>query len=453
MKKLTTSQFSPSERFIVRSMTGLSALILAILPFHAFITVWGSTLVGNYTLLRLWKECILAVLLIGAAVLAVNMLRAEQDIRAAMRRQPLLLLIGAYIILLAGSGAASVVSGAVTPKAFAYGLLLDSRFLIFFIVTWLVARRSSWLVDHWRQLLLLPAAIVVVFGLLQATLLPADFLRHFGYGADTIDAVQTIDQKSTYQRIQSTLRGANPFGAYLIIIISALAVLASRASPKRWLYIVSLAAACAALAMTFSRSAWLGTTLALAWLTWWSISSNKVRKGLLIGGSLLCMLLLVAGYALRDNDVFQNTILHTDENSRSASSSNEGHLTASRDGLIDILRQPQGGGTGSAGPASAYNDSKPARIAENYYLQLGQEAGVIGMLLFAAINLLVAQRLWQRRHARLPQILLASLVGISLVALLSHVWTDDTLSYVWWGLAGAAIGGIAVRRTGSRDVS
>jgi hypothetical protein len=150
------------------------------------------------------------------------------------------------------------------------------------------------------------------------------------------------------------------------------------------------------------------------------------------------MLIAVVGYTLRDNDVFQNTILHTDENSLSAASSNQGHLSATRQGLGDIVRQPLGGGTGTAGPASAYNDSSP-RIAENYYLQIGQEAGVLGLALFVAINVVLGRALWQRRRHLLPQILLASLIGISIVNLLSHAWTDDTLSYIWWGLAGAAL--------------
>ena len=102
------------------------------------------------------------------------------------------------------------------------------------------------------------------------------------------------------------------------------------------------------------------------------------------------------------------------------------------------MRRPLGAGTGTAGPASVYNDH-PARIAENYYIQIGQEAGVIGLALFVAINLLVAGRLWHRRGQLLPDVLLASLIGISLVNLLSHAWTDDTISYVWWGLAGAAL--------------
>jgi hypothetical protein len=46
--------------------------------------------------------------------------------------------------------------------------------------------------------------------------------------------------------------------------------------------------------------------------------------------------------------------------------------------------------------------------------------------------------------------LLASLIGISFVNLLSHAWADDTLAYLWWGLAGIAIGTGTKSESGKR---
>jgi hypothetical protein len=48
--------------------------------------------------------------------------------------------------------------------------------------------------------------------------------------------------------------------------------------------------------------------------------------------------------------------------------------------------------------------------------------------------------LYQRiPQSRLALVLFASLIGITVVNLLSHAWTDDTLAYVWWGFAGIAL--------------
>ncbi len=412
--------------------------VIVLMPLHAFLTVWAASVAGHYTVFRLWKELLLVLLVIGSGIIAWSLHSRPAAGRQWYRRWPLLTVTVAYLAVLGISGLISYLTGGVTAKAAGYGLLLDSRFLIFFLVVWLISHYGSWISAHWRQIVLIPAVIVVIFGILQYTVLPADFLGHFGYGPATIPAVQTVDQKASYQRIQSTLRGANPLGTYLIVVIAALGVLVLRGRKWRWLYAAGLALGLVALALTFSRSAWIGAAAALGWLIWEALRVHTGRRVLLIAGSAAVLACAAVGFSLRNNDVFQNIFFHTDEHSLSPTSSNQGHFNAARAGITEIVRRPLGAGTGTAGPASVYNDH-PARIAENYYIQIGQEAGVIGLALFVAINLLVAGRLWHRRGQLLPDVLLASLIGISLVNLLSHAWTDDTISYVWWGLAGAAL--------------
>ncbi|MGH8466822.1 MAG: O-antigen ligase family protein, partial [Pseudomonas sp.] len=140
----------------------------------------------------------------------------------------------------------------------------------------------------------------------------------------------------------------------------------------------------------------------------------------------------------RDNDRVENIIFHTDENSLSATSSNEQRASAIQDGLADLANEPFGRGPGTAGPASAHN-SQPARIAENYYLQIGQETGWLGLGLFVAIVWMVGRRLWHRRSDPLARALFVSLIGLSFISLVQHAWTDDTLAILWWGLAGVAM--------------
>ena len=194
-----------------------------------------------------------------------------------------------------------------------------------------------------------------------------------------------------------------------------------------------------ALAFSFSRSAWIGATASLLVVVWLSFRSERIRKN--IGWGIAGVLLAAAifTYAFRNNLGFENAVFHTDRNSKIATSSNEGHSAAFKSAAKDIIHQPQGGGVGSAGPQSVYN-KRTARIAENYYLQIGQEAGVIGMALFIAICAVVGRQLYLRRQDPFALALFASLVGISIINLLSHAWGDDTLAYVWWGLAGIYLG-------------
>ncbi len=421
-------------RNLPRVMAWTMAGMLALLPFHAFLTVWLSSAAGHYTAVRLWKELLLLLLTAGGIYLLVSSWRRREEGRMRL----LVWLVFGYGLVLVLSGLAALQGGAVTPKAFAYGLLLDGRFLLLFLVAYLVTLRSDVLLKHWRTILLVPASIVTIIGLLQYFVLPPDVLKHFGYGPETIPALSTIDNKETYQRIQSTLRGANPLGAYLVLVLTAVAALLLRTRRIDWRYLALAAASFAVLVLTFSRSAWIGLVASFTVLAWFALKSRMTWRLLAVAGTVFLLAFTGITYLLRDNDTFQNAFFHTDEHSQSAVSSNAGRLYALQTGLRDVIREPLGRGTGTAGPASFYNSGQQTRLAENYFLQLGQEAGLLAVGLFAAINLLVARRLWLRKDP-LARTLLASLVGITLINMLSHAWTDDTLCYIWWGLAGAAL--------------
>ncbi|MEJ0072844.1 MAG: hypothetical protein WDN27_02010 [Candidatus Saccharibacteria bacterium] len=105
-----------------------------------------------------------------------------------------------------------------------------------------------------------------------------------------------------------------------------------------------------------------------------------------------------------------------------------------------MLHQPLGDGPGTAGPASEYNGSHPARIAENYYVQIAQEPAGWAWALFLCIVVLVGLELYARVGSSPPGAhRLRQPHRLSFVNLLSHAWADDTLAYVWWGLAAIAL--------------
>ena len=157
--------------------------------------------------------------------------------------------------------------------------------------------------------------------------------------------------------------------------------------------------------------------------------------------------MLVAGGAIaiwRRNTVLENTLLHSSQLSLSPDTSNEVRVEAWSKGVKSIIKQPLGQGPGTAGPAS-FRNNRP-RIAENYFIQIAQEVGIIGMAIFMAISVVIAKYLWRLRSQTLPAILLASFIGLNLVNLLSHAWADDTLAYLWWGLAGVASASVQIKK-------
>jgi hypothetical protein len=368
-----------------------------------------------------------------SATLAV--LIKEPKLRKALLASRLNQLILTYAALTIIWGVIAWLLDKVTLKALGYGLVVNLRFLAFFLVVWVAAQKVPKLFSAWPKWLTWSLGLVILFGLLQYFVLPYDFLRHFGYGEQTIFPYETINHNLDDIRVFSTLRGANPLGAYLVLVVSVLAV-AWRKQLRSWrggLQVVALLI----LFLSFSRSAWIGMALSLATIVWLSVKSERLKKiGLVIGVGGVILVALI-GFSARDNTTVQNVLFHTNEKSTIRTSSNEGHASALKDGLKDMEHEPLGGGVGSAGPASVY--AHKTRIAENYFIQIGQETGWLGFLLFLAINVYLALALWARRQDPLALGLLAALVGLTFINLLSHAWTDDTLAYLFWGLAGVAL--------------
>lgn len=415
-------------------VSGLTMIILLGMPFHALFTVWGASLFGHYTALRLWPEVLLAICTVGIFYLWLT----DHKIRTHTLSRRLVWLILVYILLNIVWGLLALNQHDVTAKALGYGLIVNLRFLIFFLATWSVALRMSRLRSHWQWMVYWPAMGVAAFGLLQIFILPHDFLRHFGYGPHTILPIETINHNPHYIRIASTLRGANPLGAYLIIPISLLVVLLL-SNWRTWLQAGFLAELLLVLFFTFSRSAWVGAVLAVLVILLLSVRTRPARRvtvGIVAGVVVAAAGLTAAFHA---SPRFENFIFHTQTHSAVPHSSNQGHSSAVRAGLNDAWHHPLGDGPGTAGPASIYNGWHQPRIAESYFIQIAQETGWLGLGIFLLINAGVAYLLWIRRADPLALSLLASLIGLTFVNMLSHAWADDTLAYVWWGLAGVAM--------------
>jgi hypothetical protein len=281
---------------------------------------------------------------------------------------------------------------------------------------------------------------VIIFGLLQYFVLPYNFLQHFGYGSQTIAPYETVNSNLNYIRIMSTLRGANPFGAYLVIVTSVLTALIIKAKENRWrtIYGLFMAAALITLFFSYSRSALIGSLIGILLVLSLNIRSPKAKRWVITSFSIVVAAVAITSFSLRHNVRFENIFTHTQQQSTVKTTSDQSHASALKSGLQDVLHQPLGRGPGTAGPASVYNNNSP-RIAENYFVQIAQEVGWLGLILFILINWLIAKGLWLFRNSALSVALLAALVGITFINLLSHAWADDTLSYLWWGLAGIAL--------------
>jgi|JI10StandDraft_1071094.scaffolds.fasta_scaffold155001_2 O-antigen ligase len=424
-----------SEQKVISWANYLIAIVLVLVPFHTFLSLWLSTFIGHFTLIRLWKEVIVVVI----CILVGRILYLDKRLRAYTLKTPLFRLMAVYAFFCIVVTIVSYILHGVSLYAASYGLLLDLRFLVWFALVYIVSMKSQWLHKNSLLLVAVPLLIVVVFGLLQFFVLPRNFLQHFGYnnGHTQFISVVPLNQDSQTVRIQSFLRGANPLGAYLAACSIFVAGYLLK-KKKNYYLMVLLGMSLLALFLTFSRSSWLGFFLAIGFIGRRVLSKKWLV--VLAGVAVMCIAALILASVATRNAGVQNALLHVNDQTTASTTSNEGHASAAQDSLKAFLQQPFGRGAGAAGQASWYNVEHQIINTESYLLQVALETGFTGIILFALLLIWLYRSLTPRSpHDSITLAAKASFVGFVIINLFSYGWTDDTLSYIWWGLIAIAI--------------
>lgn len=428
--------------WVARTLFIIVISILVLVPFHGFLTTWVASNTGWLLIWRVWKE----ILLILATVLATILLFKDVELCNKIFKSRFVQLIGFFIFWQLFS--ATLMSRDL--DALILGLAIQLRLFVFFIIVAIATyynRPSKKLLSF---IVLIPAGLVVGFGLLQMFILPFDFLKHFGYQKNiTISPFFTIDSQLDKLRIASTLRGPNPLGVYLIlpllIVIESWNVEASAwfrkqkpTSIKKVLFwSCVLLAGLIVLYGSHSRGAWLGFVAAL--ITYGMLRfSRKLRSVFIVGVLGISVVAGFGVYQFRSSTFVQDVVLHDNPVEGGEVSSNQGHVEALRAGVTNIKKYPIAGcGPGCAGPASVHNKAG-VKISENYFIQTAEETGIIGLALLLVLFISVSVLLLCSPDPR-AQILLATFVGINVASLLAHSWADDTTAYLWWGIAAMVI--------------
>ena len=407
----------------------LLLVVFTFIVIHAPLTVFiGSHWPALAVPVKAWKE---VLILIAGVLIAVRMWQKGQwnVLRYDLLGWVILAYWALHLAALSWTGAG--------PQEIVAGLLIDLRYLIYaacvyhFLLLYPKYRTSFIRVG------LVGAVIVIGFAFLQL-FLPHDALKYLGYSNATIAPYLTVDKNPDYIRLNSTLRGPNPLGAYATIVLAVAASfwISKRDNLKtkkaRVGLVALLVASMSALWMSYSRSALIAGVAALAIVLLVRYSKRISRRAWagLIGG----MLLLVAlGVVFASTDFVKNVVLHNNPTTGATVDSNGDHLTSLQNGVQRALAQPMGAGIGSTGSASLMGSSP--LIIENQYLMIAHEVGWLGLGLFIIIYVVFLIRIWHERRDWLALGVWASGIGLGIIGLLLPVWADDTVSIVWWGLA------------------
>lgn len=431
-----------SEKFSIL----LLAVIFAGIVVHAPLSVWlGSIWPENELFFKVWKE----LLMIFAAGLVVGMV-GRRRMWTELAHDKLFWLIVAYAVL----HLVMLFVFKLNTEATMAGLAIDLRYVLFFGLLYVALKA----LPQYRQLFLtigvIGAFLVVGFATLQL-FLPRDILVHIGYGETTIAPYLTVDKNYDFVRVNSTLRGPNPLGAYagMILTVTAAALVRTKAwltvKYRRLIVILSLCSV-VALWISYSRSAWVGAAVGVGLVLATTIARKLPRWSWIA----LCgvVFALVGGLIVaRDSSFVSNVLLHENPEGGSAVSSNEQHAESLAFGLERLARQPFGAGVGSTGSASLYTDNPV--VIENQYLFIAHESGWLGLLLFLALFGIIMTRLWLLRKSWLALGVFASGVSLALIGLLQPVWVDDTVAIIWWGLAAIALAGRKDARTSKQKTT
>ncbi len=404
--------------------------LMASLPIATPLTVFLSQHISIF-IVSGWKE----LLLFGATLLAIPKIR-DKNLRYVLGKDRVIQLIIAVLVVYCIVSLATW-TGIETAVSFAAG----SRFLFAYLLGSIVSYSYTRIWRRALKVIMVVGVIVAFLGLLQVLILPKDILTHLGYdpfGVDTKGippAYHLVANNQDYVRAQSSLRGPNALGAYLILPLIIL--LHMYEINRRKIYLFGSFLCGFVLFLSFSRSAWIGASIGIITLAVISFP-KKIKKHVFSWKAALVFLLIIGIIgALSKTEFVKTLIFHTSQNQ--SVNSNEGHISGLVDGTKYIISHPLGGGVGIAGPASVL-DGQNVNISENYYLQVGQELGWLGLALLIILTVSMLRFYIQNKSNKVTPILCSSFVALTVTNLLLHTWADEVVAITWWLLAGIGAG-------------
>ncbi|MEI6481518.1 MAG: O-antigen ligase family protein [Candidatus Saccharibacteria bacterium] len=411
----------------------VSYALLAYMPFHILLAQSLSLVTGGFSVWKIGKDIITFFL----AVLTVLLVFYKRKQNKAFTILISLAALYSFVYAIVWA-----INSDIYVRTALLGTAYNLRIVAYVVIGFGAVLLAPNSITNQRivKLLLVVASIVAFLGILQY-FLPKDILTHIGYStARGVKPNFFIDDKPDLPRIMSTLRDPNSLAAYLILPLCLAIGLFFKHKSRKMLFAGIATLLGLALFLTFSRGGLLGAFVAIAALfviqfrDWLKSHAKQVA----VVGLIIILGFGSVGYLHRDQYVIQNIILHSDESTKATEDSNELHARLARDGARAVAGNPLGHGPGTAGIVSIQNPQGGV-LTENYYIQIGYEVGIIGLVAFLAIWGYVIQLLSKQRSL-LASCLLASAVAYAVLCLIMHLWTNEAIAATWWITAGLVIG-------------
>jgi hypothetical protein len=231
--------------------------------------------------------------------------------------------------------------------------------------------------------LFIVATVVTIFGFVQAYVLGEPFLWKYKAEEHVLSSSHTARVTGRLIiRASSTFTSPNHLGMYLaILVLLGIGILNEQKLTRKEIAVIG--AFVVGLLISLSRSAWLA--LLVGFFSMFGLR-RRIKKRMLVAMIVLALLVLPA--AIHFN-VFERVIETISFEDPSAA----GKLPSILNGVKFVLQNPLGIGTGMAGPRSSRFGDILEYHAENFYVLMAMEIGVVGLFLYLALMWMVVLQL------------------------------------------------------------
>jgi hypothetical protein len=393
---------------VVATRRPLQALrwLLILLPLHSL----GTLILNNVIVVAdpvllaasAWKEFVVA----GIAIAAVLRLRRPSTLPRVDQ------LLGTVLLGIIVLRMVTDMSGGADPLPVLYGARQLGEFLVLFLAVSILRPSPAWFLQTAK-----PLAVVVAVAALIAAVEPslgAGFYDHvYHRSGELLHHSYLVDLGDELRfRAAGTFIAPNEFGLAMVILGAAvIAPLIGLPGRVRWASFTVILLAGVGLLLSFSRSAWVGVTIAVIVVglllrrslreAWATREYLHLTPRTLLG---IAFAVLTAG-ALLFVSIGGTQLLVGTVSGNEASAAGRGASLAG--GLREAMEHAGGLGLGTAGP-TAYEFSRNAVLTENWYLVYGVQLGLVPMALVASFAIIVAVSMtlravrWWNRVVRNP---------------------------------------------------
>jgi len=419
-------------------------ILIILLPFHAFLTTSLTALVSGYSqdllsktsyFVACWKEILMVIMTLMIIIRSF-----------IQKKLPFKILLIDYFILFLFVWA--LASAFIQSASLTQGILGIRFDFEFFFLYWII-RALNISQDNLKTILktlFIVTSIVIILGFVQI-FLSCDQMTIFGYtsyisswvASKPLPCGHAVGVSDTI-RMMSTFSGPNQLASYLIVAIMmawySLSKVLRTANAKIWMkyiYMVFIALSLTALYLTYSRGAMIALLVAFLCLLVLQATDTKKTFGYLVFGIVISILIFTANIVLSPERI----------------DSTKEHFEKPLQGITMIIEKPWGYGIGMAGPVSMRfpADGSKALVSESWYLQIAQEFGVLGGLMFFLLLSYILRYLFQRQsnntvldEKEFLQTILSVYLGLLINNLFLHTWSSDMVtSLIFWSLFGIAV--------------